>query len=173
MKNKFIFRVAAVLACAWQSLLIRAQEALHFGSNGQCFANAGEGTTPGGKVTRRADAAITTRYLIVKKGTDATHIALNAASTTQPLGVCLDEPAAAEDLVAVQLLGSNVGTVKMVASEAIAVDALVYTAANGKIQDPPAASSGVAYKVGRALQAAAGDGSVIEVEPCFPLSVTF
>jgi len=165
------------------AFMIGVQEVLYFPrrlwralkETRNCFANAGTdiGVTPYGCKSYKADAAISTRWLLVKQGTDVDHVAINAASTTLPLGVCTDEPTAAEDVIGVQLLGVAGSTVRMVASEAIAVNTLVYTAANGKVQDTPAGSSGVAFKVGRSLTAAAADGDVIEVEPCFPLSVTF
>lgn len=153
--------VAAVLIAAWL---------LHRRKSGLYFANAGTAVTPFGLATRRADAAIATRYLLVKIGTDVDHVAINGA-TDLPLGVCTDEAEAAEDVIAVNLLGSNNATQRMVASAVINLGDLVYTAANGKIRSAPTGAT--VYKVGRALQAATADGHVIEVEPCFPTAVTF
>jgi hypothetical protein len=110
-----------------------------------------------------ADAALTTRHLLVKRGTDADHFAVNGA-TNIPLGVCQDEPAAAEDPAAIALLGAVKGTVKMVASEAMATtDVDVYAAASGKI-----ALTGV-VKVGILRTTASADGDICEVEPCIPV----
>lgn len=113
-----------------------------------------------------ADAALTTRYLLVKTGSDSSHFAACGAGD-KPLGPCLDEPSAAEELASVALLGAVKGTVKMVGSEAIAKDADVYTAASGKVQDEPA-SAGTYYLVGRAATACTGDGDTFEVIPCLP-----
>jgi hypothetical protein len=48
----------------------------------------------------------------------------------------------------------------MVAIEASAVGAILYTEANGKVQDTAASTS---FQVGVALEAAGADGDVIEV----------
>lgn len=109
----------------------------------------------------RADAAHSARHLLVKFGSDSSHIAVSGV-TDIPLGTCIDTPGAAEDPAAVQLLGKG-GTVLMVASEAMAtVGAYVYAAAGGKI-----ALAGV-VRVGRLLSTATGDGVPVEVDPCVP-----
>jgi len=57
-------------------------------------------------------------------------------------------------------LRTAAGTVQMVASKSIAVGAPVYTAASGKVSD----AQGVgAFAIGEALEAASGDGAIIEV----------
>lgn len=130
-----------------------------------------DGTHADGKLGHLlADAALTTRYLLVKTGSDAGHFAANGA-TDKPLGVCLDEPSAAEEPATVALLGAFNGTVLMVGSEAIAAGADVYTAASGKVQNDPAAT-GTVYLVGRAVTACTGDGLTFEVTPCLPQKVT-
>ncbi len=58
-------------------------------------------------------------------------------------------------------LHSKPGTVKGVASAAISVDGIVYSAASGKIG--PSAST--AFPLGIALEAATADGDVIEYMP--------
>lgn len=113
-----------------------------------------------------ADAALTTRYLLVKEGSDAAHFAACGAGDL-PLGVCLDEPSAAEEAAAIGVLGAIKGTVLMVGSEAITKGEPVYTAANGKVQDEPAVA-GTYYLVGRALTDCSGDGGIFEVTPCLP-----
>jgi len=132
------------------------------------LGNIAEGTHED-SITKLADAAQTTRHLLVKIGTDADHIAVCGASN-DPLGVCNDEPSAAEREANVILLGVTHNTVLMVASEAIPAGERVYTAASGKVQDEPSAA-GTYYCVGRALTAAGDDGDVIEVEPCFPIGL--
>lgn len=57
-------------------------------------------------------------------------------------------------------LRTAAGTVQMVASKSITSGAAVYTAANGKVSD---AQGTGAFAVGQALEAASGDGSIIEV----------
>jgi hypothetical protein len=109
-----------------------------------------------------ADAALSTRHLLVQRGSDADHIEVGTA-TSIPLGVCPDEPSAAEEPAAVILLGAAKGTVLMVASEAMATpDVDVYAAAGGKI-----ALTGL-VKVGILRTTAAADGDQCEVEPCIP-----
>lgn len=129
------------------------------------LANIAEGTHEGA-ITKLADAAITTRFLLVKFGTNVNHIAANDASDC-PLGVCTDEPTADEAPVNVDLLGCGAWTRKVVASEAIDYNEDVYTAASGKVQDEPTAA-GTYYHIGRAIQSASADGDVIEIVPTFP-----
>lgn len=124
--------------------------------------NVGEGTHAG-SVTRKTDAALATRHLLHKVGSDADHVAPCGASDV-PLGTVPDEASAAEENVEVALLGSAPSTRKMVASEAIDAGEKVYTAASGKVQDLPT-SAATYYCVGTALTAAAADGDVIEVDP--------
>ena len=127
------------------------------------FANSLTGTHRG-SVTRYTDAAVTTRYLLGTAGSDATHVAVGGANTI-PLGVIADEASVAGYEVAVELLGSAGSTVRMVATAAIPVGGLVYTAANGLVSALPT-TSGTYYCVGVALSAAALPGDVIEVDPC-------
>lgn len=129
--------------------------------------NIAEGTNENAK-SYKADAAVATRYLLAKIGTDASHSAACGASDI-PIGVMTDEAAAAEDLIAVELIGISNRTLLMVASEAITAGEAVYTAAAGKVQDLPAVA-GTYHKVGHALTAAAADGDVIEVQHCAPIA---
>jgi hypothetical protein len=130
------------------------------------LANTGEGRHTMGVINVKADAQITERYRIVKRGSDANHVAITAALGDKPLGVCLDEPEAAEKNCAVQLLGCGPGTVFMRAAAAITQDDLLEPVANGRVQTLTT-SVGTHYCVGRALQAAANAGDIIEVDPCF------
>lgn len=125
------------------------------------FANIAEGRHATGNVTKLTDASISTRYLLGKDGSDDNHIAACGASDI-PLGVITDEASAAEEPVNVAILGNAVGTLLVVASEAITVGEHVYTAASGKVQDLPG-SAGTYYEVGVALTAASADGDVIEI----------
>ena len=112
-----------------------------------------------------ADGAIA-KYLLLKIGSDATHVT-TAGAADRPLGNSEDAPAAAEDPVNVDLLGVTNKTRIMLASEAITAGDLVYTAASGKVQNEPAAA-GTYYCVGRALTAATADGDKIVVATIVP-----
>lgn len=93
----------------------------------------------------------------------AAHAAVCAAAADQPLGLATDEADAAEDPVAVRLLGAGKGTVLMVAGETITADEDVYSKGDGKIMDEPAVA-GTYWKVGRAVTAGTADVEM-EVEP--------
>ena len=58
-------------------------------------------------------------------------------------------------------LHSKPGTMKVIASAAISKDAIVYTAASGKV----GASASTAFPLAIAMEAATADGDVIEVMP--------
>lgn len=77
------------------------------------------------------------------------------------VGVAQNAAFASGDIVNVQLYSAP-GTMKMIAVEALAAGAAVYSEASGKVQDTAAATS---YLVGIALEAATADGDVIEVMP--------
>jgi predicted RecA/RadA family phage recombinase len=137
---------------------------------GQLAVNAlGDGTHPDGILSLKADAALAVRHYLVKRGSDADHVAVCAAASDEPLGVCLDEAEAAEDPVAVQLLGSAKGTVLMVANETITAGEDVYSGTDGRVQDLPG-TAGTYWKVGRSVTASSADLE-IEVEPCTPRKV--
>jgi hypothetical protein len=125
-------------------------------------ANIAEGVNSDAK-TLLSDAASATENLLVKIGSDANHFAIAGASDL-PIGTQLGTPAAAEESVAIGLLGAAHRTRLMVASEAISAGEAVFAAANGKVQDIPA-GAGTYYQVGVALTAASADGDIIEVDP--------
>lgn len=139
------------------------------GQDELCLANSVAEKTHQESVSKLADAAHSYRYLLVKPGTDADHIAVNGAAD-KPLGVCSDTPEAAEDIVDVHLLGATRHTRLCVASEAIANGADIYTAAAGKVQDEPAAA-GTFWRIGKARNAAGADLDLIEVETHDPIKV--
>lgn len=82
-----------------------------------------------------------------------------AGLADKEIGTAVTPAFAAGDPVTVRLR-TAAGTHKMIAIEALAVGATVYTEANGKVQDTAASTS---FQVGVALEAAAADGDVIEV----------
>jgi len=132
------------------------------------LANIAEGTHEGG-ITKSTDAAILERWLLGKVGSASDRVAVCGASDT-PIGVITDEASAAGDAVSVTLLGSSRGTVRMVASAAIAQGALLEPAASGRVQTL-GAGAGTHHVVGRALDVATAAGDVIEVDPFYFLRV--
>lgn len=157
MKKKLQLTIAMIVAaiCAgWHRLTTPDAIAL---------ANIAEGTHGNGVITRKTDAAITTRYLIGKIGSDAAHVAVAGAADV-PLGIIEDEASAAEELVPVKLFGSGQGTSLVVASAAIAAGDFVVAAASGKVRTLPG-TTGTYYILGRALHAAAADGDLLEIDP--------
>jgi hypothetical protein len=166
-------------SCRWaSSFMIGLQEALVYPANlWRQFryrqkiiygANVGGGTHKH-SLTRKVDAAVATTYLLAKVGSDTDHVNI-AGAADEPIGVMIDQAAAAEDIIGIELLGITDRTVTMVASEAIAVGALVYTADGGKIQDSPVVA-GTYWLVGKAIRAAAADGEEIEVQHIKPIRV--
>lgn len=81
-----------------------------------------------------------------------------AGLTDKEIGTAV-EAASSGDTIAVRLRTAS-GTHKMIAIEALAAGATVYTEANGKVQDTAAST---AFQVGTALEAATADGDIIEV----------
>jgi hypothetical protein len=137
-----------------------------FGAREECHNSVTStvGTHANGIVDLTAEAAVTTRYLLVRKGTAANGFLIGTANA-RPWGVCLDEPESG-DPAAVQLLAACAGTVKMVAAAAITPGGKVYTAASGKVTGTHASG---AFLVGQAVTAAANDGDIVEVAPCLPI----
>lgn len=149
------------------SILV-ASMAISFGKR-QAFANIGEGIHASGRKGFKADAATTARNLRYKLGSDANHVALAGAEAA--LGVSIDEAAAAEDPITVDIFGAAPGTKLGVGSAAIAADAFIVGAASGKFQTLPTAP-GTYYVEGKALTACAGNNAEFEFVPCFPYPVT-
>jgi hypothetical protein len=126
------------------------------------LANIAEGTHDG-NITKQTDAVITERFLLAKIGSTAARVDICGAADT-PIGVINDEAAAIGDNINVKLLGSSRTTLRMVASAAIAQGALIEPAASGRVQTK-GVGAGTHWVVGRALDAAANAGDVIEVDP--------
>lgn len=132
------------------------------------LANIGEGTHDG-NITKAVDAAVTERFLLAKVGSASDRVAV-AGATDTPIGVITDEAANVGDVVNLALFGSARSTLRMVASAAIAQGALLEPAANGRVATL-GAGAGTHHVVGRALDAAANAGDVIEVDPHYFLRV--
>ena len=134
----------------------------------EIFCNIAEGEHEG-TVTRTAEVAFSTRYLLGKKGTADIDVDICGVAD-EPFCVVTDEPAIGDD-TGCRLLNSAGQTSRMVASEAMTVGDKVYTAASGKTQDEPVAA-GTYYRVGVVVGSpAAADGDVMEVEMHAPIKV--
>jgi hypothetical protein len=83
---------------------------------------------------------------------------VTAGITEVGVGIAQSPAFAAGDAIAVKLWNSD-GTFKMIAVEALAVGATLYTEAAGKVQDTAAATS---VPFAQALEAATADGDIIE-----------
>jgi hypothetical protein len=103
-----------------------------------------------------ADEAIA-QHLRVKLDSDGRVTV--AGLTDRDIGTAETAAYAAGDPITVRLR-TAAGTAKMVSIEAVTVGSLVYTEANGKVQDTAAST---AFLIGTAMESASGDGSVIEV----------
>jgi hypothetical protein len=115
-----------------------------------------------------ATAAIGTRFLFVKQGADAKHIAAVSATSDKPVGICTDEPADAEDPAPVELSGLTNRTITAVAGAAIAtLNADMYMTAAGKVVIKPTAA-GTYWKVGRNHTLADAANDPVEITLCEP-----
>lgn len=173
-KQKIMKRALGALVAAARVRWLAAHGKLHNVSHGWRgtrtvrLANVAEGTHDG-EITKGSDAVITERFLLAKIGSASDRVAVCGAADT-PIGVITDEAAAIGDLVNVALLGSTQHTVRMVASAAISQGALLEPAANGRVATL-GAGAGTHHVVGRALDAAANAGDLIEVDPSYFLRV--
>jgi hypothetical protein len=129
--------------------------------------NTAAGTHPEGVVSLSPEEAVSTKHLLVKRGTAATDFGIADAGEL-PIGVCPDEADAVDvssgHPKAVHLLGATRGTILMVAAGVIPDDTDVYSVGGGKVDIVGDAASGD-YLVGRSVTAAAADGDEIEVIP--------
>lgn len=108
-------------------------------------------------LTRRADGAHATRYLLVKSGSDALHAAV-AGAADYPIGTTSDTPGAAEDIINVLPLNSTKHTRLLRVATAVPAGVDLYTGADGFAQALPAVA-GTYYRVGRSVAAAAQEGA--------------
>ena len=130
-------------------------------------ANAvADGTHEQGLLSKLADAALASRYLLVKFGSDGDHVAV-ADATNAAMGVAYEAPSAADVTngvpIRVGALGKGPTKLMVASSDAsgvIAVGAIVVQAAGGAVK---AYTSGAGIRVGIALTASAAAGDVLEV----------
>jgi hypothetical protein len=156
--------LAALTAILTLARLVAARRHLHPRVE---FANIAEGTADHGHKSYLTDAALATRYALVIAGSDVNHVAVGAANTEIPLGICTDESAAAEELVNVNVFGAVSGTQRGAAGGNIAVGDLLQSNGDGTIIKLKT-TSGIWYIIGRALQAAVA-GDTFEFTPSFPI----
>jgi len=108
-----------------------------------------------GCVTMEADAAISQYARVIF---EADGKCVTAGITEIGDGIAMRAAFASGDKIPVKLWNSG-GTFKMIAVEALAAAADLYTEASGKVQDTAASTS---FKFAKALEAATADGDVIE-----------
>ncbi len=108
-----------------------------------------------GCVPMTADAAISQFARVIL---EADGKCVTAGLTEIGDGIAQTAALAAGDVIDVKLWNSS-GTFKMIASEALAVAADLYTESDGEVQDTAASTS---FKFAKALEAATADGDIIE-----------
>jgi hypothetical protein len=166
MINIMILGLLAVLCSIGFAVLFKRRTQFR-GTGSVRLANIAEGTHGSSNITKLTDAAITGRYKVVKFGSDAAHVAIIAAATDVPLGICSDEASGAELPVNVGVFGGSVGTKKVLLGGTVAAgDEL--SSSNGTAIKLPTAT-GTYYPFGRAL-AAGVSGETIEFQPGLPVA---
>lgn len=110
--------------------------------------------------TFTAGAAVSGKRLVKLSSGKVVHN--TATATDDPIGVSHYGVADTES-VAVRLINDN-GTFEVTAAGAFAVDADVYAAADGKVQALPV-GAGTYRRIGKAIEAAAADGDIVEILP--------
>ncbi len=158
-----------VLAISFAPAVLRslARFGRAFAINGALLANDGGltvGEHKGGRITGYlASAPLTTRFMLVKKGTGDDQYTICTSIADMPVAVCTDEPAATTDPVNFQWLNGCDKTQRMQASGAINDGDIVVTNGDGKVKSLPN-QAGVYWQVGVAVTTAA-DGELVEVAP--------
>lgn len=125
------------------------------------FANMGAQAYEQGVITRLADAEVTTRYLLGKKGAADGGVAVCGAAEL-PLYIIEDEPEIG-DPVACAALGCSNGIRIMVGSGAITEGEDIVTDAGGKVQSEAGAVAGSYFRVGKAMSTITADGDQVFV----------
>lgn len=108
-------------------------------------------------------------HVLVKMHTDQTAIVNTATATDLVLGVTKANAKIGEP-VPIKPLNAE-GTVEIMAGGVIGAGAEVYAGADGKVTALPVGAADY-RKIGIAMQAASGDGSIIEVLPVDHVTVT-
>lgn len=125
--------------------------------------------------SKQLDAAIATRHLLVKAGSDRFHVAVTSAASDMPLGTA-PYTGGENDLRGLNVLG-QAGIMPMIAAEAVAVGEEVFTAGSGKVQNRPTAA-GTYWHIGFCIdlqfqsEGAGIEADQILVAACVPSKVT-
>jgi len=118
-----------------------------------------------GQIHLLADAELD-RFRVVCQGTDADHVAYPTAATTRPLGLLPEGCEAAEEAVAVRLMGYGETPVLKISGTLSAGD-LICPAVDGTGKGRAVPASGPVYVFARALEDAA-DGQEIAIQTFAP-----
>ena len=121
------------------------------------------GVHPGGRFTATASGSVSEFTLVKFSATGVV-----AANDGVPCGVAIHDETDGNE-VGVRALGGCDGTLRMIASAAIAAGAIVI-ADSTKVKTLPTAG-GTYYIVGQALTAADADGDAVEVAPNAPIKI--
>lgn len=134
------------------------------------FANCASGVHASGNITCIATEPLSPRYLFGKLGEKAGTIA-KASSADTAIGVITDEAKAATDMVNVQIMGSQCGTMQVLAGCAIKLGEYITCDESGCARPLTGLKSGT-YKVyGIALRPAI-QGQTVEFTPTFGFEKT-
>lgn len=121
--------------------------------------------------TLESDGAISEQYVIVKIGSAANRVAL-CTSSDSPLGIALNTTSGAGQSVRVALIGSMSSLArKMVAAAVVAQGSLLEVSGSSGRVATLSGGVGTHHVIGKAYEAAAGAGSVLEVVPFYFLRV--
>lgn len=166
MKSILILAMMAIIVFAAAYIVARfCPSPFQAGGLTRAINSAGTHETA---VSRIAEGAIASPYLLVKAGTNPFTQVITCGAAEEPVGVAQDDATDTQRLGVDLLNGGR--TLLMVASEAITAGDDIYTAASGKVQDEPG-SAGTYWKVGKAVAAAAADGDAVEVATHTPIKV--
>ncbi len=127
---------------------------------------------PTSSISKILDAAISTRHLLVKTGSNRHRVAVTEDADEMPLGT-VPLTGGELDLRGLNVLGQS-GIIPMIAAETVAVGEEVFTAPDGKVQNRPTAA-GTYWQVGFCVelespsQGAGIEANQILVAPCVPI----
>lgn len=162
MNPNIIIGLLAVLSCIGLAVLYFKKP-----SGRVRLANIGEGSHGSGQKTFLNDAAISGRFQVVKRGSDDAHIAIVAAATDVPLGICKDESSSTGVPLNVAIFGQTGSTNKVLLGGTVALNDELSSSNGTAIKLPTA--TGTYYPFGRALMAGVL-GDVIEFASDTPVA---
>ncbi len=146
---------------------------------GTALANILAATFENGRETLQVDPSVTlpvaSKWLLYERGSSIYYAKLadgGAGAASMPLGPSPDSPYQLGDLLTVDRLGANVGTLFGWSAAAITVDHLVVSSGNGLISDATTVANGTYWVVGRATATVAAANMQISYVPCLPYLLT-